>query len=121
MRHAGPVRPARVDEARRWKTGAVAEIDPDDDTLHRYVLHWYRYDLERRERRNTAVAAYDDEREFTRHFDELRARLEEPKASGLSEPVEDISGVVLPNSRARAQSTRLQEQVIRRRARKTTT
>jgi hypothetical protein len=58
----------------------VAVVDPDDDTVARYVVMHYRYDADRQERRHVVVAAFDDPDEF--HADihvraeQLRARRE---------------------------------------------
>lgn len=74
----------------------MAQVDPDDDTRTRWVLHWYRYDPERRERRYTVVAAYTRQREFDRASDRLSSELEVLKAEGKAESVEHVSGVCLP-------------------------
>jgi hypothetical protein len=42
----------------------VAVVDPDDDTVARYVVAHYRYDPDRRERRHVVVAAFDNPDEF---------------------------------------------------------
>jgi hypothetical protein len=58
----------------------VAVVDPDDDTVARWVVAHYRYDPDRRERRHVVVAAFDNPDEF--HADihtraeQLRARRE---------------------------------------------
>ena len=58
----------------------VAVVDPDDDTIARWVVAHYRYDPDRRERRHVVVAAFDNPDEF--HTDihvraeQLRARRE---------------------------------------------
>ena len=72
----------------------MAEVDPEDDSRDRWVLWWYRYDPERRERRNTVVAAFTNKREFQRRLMELSQDLERRKSSGESESVEHLSGVL---------------------------
>jgi hypothetical protein len=48
-----------------WPYAAsVAEVDPDDDTIARWVVAHYRYDADRRERRHVVVAAFDNPDEF---------------------------------------------------------
>ena len=43
-----------------WPYAAsVAEVDPDEDTIARWVVAHYRYDADRRERRHVVVAAFD--------------------------------------------------------------
>jgi hypothetical protein len=72
----------------------MTQIDPDDDTIERHVLFWYRYDPVRRERRHRVVAAYDNEAEMSAQMTVLAAILAERKASGESEEVEHLSGYV---------------------------
>jgi hypothetical protein len=58
----------------------VAVVDPDDDTIVRWVVAHYRYDADRRERRHVVVAAFDNPDEFHADLDaraeQLRARRE---------------------------------------------
>jgi hypothetical protein len=58
----------------------VAAVDPDDDTIDRWVVLHYRYDPDRRERRDVAVAAFDNADEFDADIharaEQLRARSE---------------------------------------------
>jgi hypothetical protein len=68
-------------EASDWPYAAsVAEVDPDDDTIARWVVAHYRYDADRRERRHVVVAAFDNPDEFHADIDarteHLRARRE---------------------------------------------
>jgi hypothetical protein len=49
-------------------------VDPDDDTIARWVVAHYRYDPDRRERRHVVVAAFDNPDEF--HAD-IHARAEQ--------------------------------------------
>ena len=55
----------------------VAVVDPDDDTVARYVVAHYRYDPDRRERRHVVVSAFDNPDEF--HAD-IHARAEQLRA-----------------------------------------
>ncbi len=88
----------------------MAEADPDDDTQQRWVVRWYRYDPERRERRHTFVAAYTTEDEFLHAVANLRAELAVRQARGEAEPREYISGVVVPAGyRAETQRRRAEE------------
>jgi hypothetical protein len=71
----------------------VAEVDPSDDSRTRWVLQWFRFDPERKERRNVTIAAYSRKREFDREFRKLQAALEGLKSDGRAEDVEHISGI----------------------------
>lgn len=74
----------------------MAAVDPDDDTLHRYVVRHYRYDPERRERRHVVVAAFDDPDELLRAIDELTAAIEARREAGEDvDPSEHASGTEL--------------------------
>jgi hypothetical protein len=89
----------------------VAEVDPDDDAVDRWIVHWYRYDPTRRERRNTVVAAFDNELEFLLCVGETHAELQRLQAEGRAERVERISGGVkragtTAESRARRAASR---------------
>lgn len=42
----------------------VPAVDPDDDSVWRWVLQHYRLDPQRKQRRNVIVAAYDNAAEF---------------------------------------------------------
>jgi hypothetical protein len=73
----------------------VARVDPDDDNLCRYIVHHYRYDPQRQERRHVVVAAFDRQREYNACFQAASAELERRKAVGEQiDPSEHISGTV---------------------------
>jgi hypothetical protein len=38
-------------------------VDPEDDSIERFIVRHYRYDPQRRERRHVVVAAFDNEQE----------------------------------------------------------
>jgi hypothetical protein len=42
----------------------MAQVDPADDSIKRFIVRHYRYDPERRERRHVVVAAFDNEPEY---------------------------------------------------------
>ena len=75
---------------------AMPLVDPNDDSVLRFVLEHFRYDPERHQRRNVVVAAYDNEPEFLRAFSELNAELAKGKQDGSVESNESISGRVKP-------------------------
>jgi hypothetical protein len=53
----------------------VAQVDPEDDSIRRFVIYRYAYDPERRERRHQLVAAYDNVAEFERELDRAHKTL----------------------------------------------
>ena len=81
------VRVSNPGPADSWQPDAacVAVVDPDDDTVARYVVAHYRYDPDRRERRHVVVAAFDNPDEF--HTD-IHVRAEQLRA--LRESGEDV-------------------------------
>jgi hypothetical protein len=61
---------------------AVAEVSADDDSVRRWVVWHYRYDADRRERRNVAVAAFDNPDEFHAEIESRAAQLRRGKECG---------------------------------------
>jgi hypothetical protein len=85
----------------------MPEIDPNDESLDRWVVQRYRYDPARRERRNVDEAAFDNEAEFLTYIEEAAQLLAEQKSAGLAESVEHYSGRHLdPGHRERMQRSR---------------
>ncbi|HEY5986975.1 MAG TPA: hypothetical protein VIV12_11465 [Streptosporangiaceae bacterium] len=87
----------------------MARVDPQDDNLRRYIVHHYRYDPERHERRHVVVAAFDSRREFNACFKAASEEIERRKTAGEHvDPSEHVSGTVHePGSRQRAANGRL--------------
>jgi hypothetical protein len=82
----------------------VAEIDPQDDTIRRYVVRHYAYDPERRERRHVIVAAFDNEREHLALFGRLSEELQRRREGGDEvDQREHYSGIVLEPGHSRLQ------------------
>jgi hypothetical protein len=73
----------------------MAEVDPDDDDILRYVVRHYRYDPQRHERRHVVVAAFDNDAEFRSRIEALGTDLRRREENGEADPREWISGVVL--------------------------
>jgi hypothetical protein len=74
----------------------VGEVDPEDDTIERFVVRHYRYDRQRSERRHVVVATYDNEQEFEARVQKESRELERRRASGEEvDAREHISGSVL--------------------------
>lgn len=73
----------------------VARVDPDDDTVRRYIVHHYRYDPKRHERRHVVVAAFDSRREFDACLNTASEEIERRQAAGeYVDAAEHVSGVV---------------------------
>ncbi|MEW1952316.1 hypothetical protein [Terrabacter sp. NPDC080008] len=73
----------------------MAEVDPDDDTIERFLVFHYRFDPQRSERRHVLVAAYDNQREFNARMKREVKAIERRRSSGEPlEPGEHISGAV---------------------------
>ncbi len=73
----------------------MGQVDPDDDTIWRWVLHHYRFDDARNERRNVVVAAYDNEREFNAEFERYVEQIQGEIKAGTRSSRENVSGVAL--------------------------
>jgi|SRR5450631_1909470 hypothetical protein len=87
-------------------TGHVAVVNPDDDDVLLYVVRWYAYDPQRRERRHQVVAAFDNKAEFLRSIKWLDEDLQRRRNAG--DPVdrqEHFTGITLePGHRRRQQA-----------------
>jgi hypothetical protein len=70
----------------------MASIDANDDTKTRWIVYHYRYDPERRERRDVAVACFDNRKEFRRFLEEAGRKLQDAKNAGTAEAKEHIIG-----------------------------
>lgn len=70
----------------------MGEVDPDDDTVHRWILYCYRFDPARHERRHCVIAAYDNSHEMRQRMDLEAQRLNERRASGVAEAAEYLTG-----------------------------
>ncbi|MEO5610193.1 MAG: hypothetical protein ABIQ61_13140 [Ornithinibacter sp.] len=80
----------------------MPSVDPDDDSIRRWVVRHYRYDPDRRERRHVTVGAFDTKREFKAAFDRAQRDVAAREDDG-GDRREYISGSRLdPGDRARA-------------------
>ena len=93
----------------------MARVDPDDDSIRRFVVQHYRYDPDRRQRRRVPVAAFDNYDEFVAAIDELSADIERRRRSGEPvDPREGASGTeYAPGDRDRAAYGRFLERSFR--------
>jgi hypothetical protein len=60
----------------------MAQVDPEDDTIGRFIVRHYRYDSQRHERRHVVVAAFDDEREMWALMEEIAAEIRRRRDAG---------------------------------------
>ncbi len=73
----------------------MAQVDPEDDSITRFIVRHYRYDPARRERRHVIVAAFDNEREFHSGMNRVTAEIAQRRDRGEHvDPGEHASGVV---------------------------
>jgi hypothetical protein len=85
----------------------MGRVDPDDDSILRFVLRHYRFDPERHERRHVVVAAFDNQDEFLAAVESLGAEVRSQKERGVGDQRESVSGVVLePGAGARQRAER---------------
>lgn len=84
----------------------MGRVDPDDDSLHRYVVWHFKFDDARNERRNVVVAAFDDEAEFFAELGARKTALTELKRLGHAEPQELLGGYIWPVGYAEQQRQR---------------
>ena len=73
----------------------MGRVEPEDDSIRRFIVRHYRYDPARRERRHVVVAAFDNEPEFLACAERVRAEIAQRRER--EEPVdprEHASGVV---------------------------
>ena len=52
---------------------SMAEVDPEDDSIRRFIVRHYQYDPRRHERRHVVIAAFDNEREMWARMEEIGA------------------------------------------------
>lgn len=70
-------------------------VNPDDDTVRRYVVRHYRYDPDRHERRHVVVGAFDNESEYDACLVATGAALDARRDSAEAvDPCEHVSGTV---------------------------
>jgi hypothetical protein len=93
----------------------VARVNPEDDTVERFIVRHYRYDRQRRERRHVVVAAFDNEPEFLASMEMVRSEIERRRQAGEAvDPREHASGVVHePGYLRRAANAHLARRAVR--------
>lgn len=87
----------------------MAQVDPDDDDIDRWVVRRYAYDPTRHERRHQVVAAFDNESQFLALLAQSQERLQQRRDAGEDIDVhEHYTGVHLePRYRQRQENRRL--------------
>jgi hypothetical protein len=60
----------------------MAQVDPEDDSIRRFLVRHYRYDPQRHERRQVVVAAFDNEREMLAGIGEIGAEIRRRREAG---------------------------------------
>lgn len=81
----------------------MPKVDPQEDSIRRWVVHHYRYDPQRRERRHVLVSAFDDEQEFDACMHALSGEVEERRRTRSGDQREHATGTVWePGHLARA-------------------
>lgn len=93
----------------------MASVDPEDDDIRRFVVHHYRYDPERHERRHVLVGAFDNAAEARACLDRVRAGIDRRRET---DPAFDgreyvSSGTLEPGDRRRGANSRLLRRTIR--------
>lgn len=71
----------------------MVPVDPEDDSIDRWVISHYRFDPVRRQRRHVAVAAFDDEAEFTADLARRSTELTAQIAAGTASAGEHLTGM----------------------------
>jgi hypothetical protein len=94
----------------------MPRVDPEDDSIERFIVRHYRYDPQRRERRHVVVAVFDNEVEYGACMASVQAEIEARRDRG--EPVdagEHASGILHePGYLRRAANGHLLSRAIRR-------
>jgi hypothetical protein len=91
-------------------------VDPEDDSIERFIVCHYRYDPQRRERRHVVVAAFDNEQEYGACIETVQAEIKARRERGEPvDPAEHASGIVHgPGYLRRAANGHLLIRAIRR-------
>ncbi|MGZ4599931.1 MAG: hypothetical protein ACXVGS_08740 [Oryzihumus sp.] len=93
----------------------MARVDPEDDDLRRFVVHHYRYDPQRHERRHVLVEAFDTAAEARTCLDRVRAEIERRRETdpGFDRREYVSSRTLEPGDRRREANSRLLRRTIR--------
>lgn len=86
---------ARAGDGRDGRGGLMGKVDPGDDAIWRWVIHHYRFDPVRNERRNVVVAGYDTAAEFESELDRYSTRVRAEISAGTRSDREHVSGMAM--------------------------
>lgn len=79
----------------------MGQVDPEDDTIWRWVIRHYRFDPSRNERRHVVVAAYANKAEYDLELDQYCSRIRAGISAGTRSQREHVSGMAIhPGYRA---------------------
>lgn len=90
-------------------------MDPQDDSVRRWVVHHYRYDPHRRERRHVLIGAFDDEQEFDACIRELAIEVEYRRRAQHGDQREQVTGTVWEPGHLCSAAARFWRAAMRRR------
>jgi hypothetical protein len=60
----------------------MAQVDPEDDSIRRFIVRHYRYDPQRHERRHVVGAAFDNEAEYETRLQQEAAEIRRRRDNG---------------------------------------
>jgi hypothetical protein len=60
----------------------MAQVDPEDDSIQRFIVRHYRYDPDRHERRHVVVAAFDNAQESRACMQDISAEIRRRRETG---------------------------------------
>ena len=94
----------------------MAQVDPQDDSIQRFIVRHYRYDPERHERRHVVVAAFDNEPEYKACMQDIAADIRRRREIGEDvDRREHASGVICePGYQRRAANGHLVWRALKR-------
>jgi hypothetical protein len=91
----------------------MSMVDPDDDSICRWVVFHFRYDPARKERRNVVVAAFDNPEEFDADITKRAAQLRASQERGDADVAENITGQIhQPGYRHTRQNARMLRRAV---------
>ena len=92
----------------------MTRVDPEDDSIERWVAFHYLYDPERSDRRNVIVDAFNSDADFRDLLDRAGSELRAAIANGAAEKMEHLGGWRWPAGRIADQAeTRLYPKRLR--------
>jgi hypothetical protein len=88
----------------------MARVDPDDDSIKRYIVRFYAFDPSRHERRHQEIAAFDGKREAFACLGAGQVMQVLRRQLGSADPREYLTMIVKePGAAERSRLRRLEE------------